>query len=53
MREEWASTEEDWRADELDADPLDRPIENRAYYIQYGPNAADICRWTNCSLLAI
>ena len=54
-REEWWDADEEWarqiRDGEVYADekrPTDKP-----YYVQYGPNAADICRWVNCQVLRV
>jgi hypothetical protein len=58
-RIEWACTDEDWRRyqDEGAADgyhlPNDARVTTEAAYVQYGPSADDICRWTNCSLIAM
>jgi hypothetical protein len=55
-RKEWASTDEEWAA-ELAADPDLDPVADRfpdhAWYVQYGPAAEDVCRWTNCEFIAI
>ena len=67
VREEWAETDEEWetwkertRQANIDAniDPefgLDEPrsIEPAAWYIQYGPFPAAVCRWVNCSFIAV
>jgi hypothetical protein len=54
-REEWWDIDEEWQkllaAGEYGADdkrPTDKP-----YYVQYGPDAKDICRWTNCQVLRV
>jgi hypothetical protein len=58
IRIEWACTDEDWLRyqEEAAADGYPMPDDARttteAAYVQYGPSAADICRWTNCSLIA-
>lgn len=31
----------------------DERMTDHAWYVQYGPKAGDICRWTNCSFVAI
>lgn len=54
-RREWWHTDEEWTALLADgeyAEDDERPTDD-AWYIQYGPAAADICRWTNCSFLVI
>lgn len=54
-RTEWDSTDEE-HAD-LIAEGAVYPDEERitdiAWYIQYGPRAEDVCRWTNCSFVAL
>lgn len=55
-REEWMTTEEEWAA-MLAEDPGLRGEEDRghdhAWYVQYGPAAEDVCRWTNCEFIAV
>lgn len=31
----------------------DEPYDEQAWYVQYGPAADDVCRWTNCAFIAI
>lgn len=54
-RKEWAFTDEEWQQIETD-DPGayagDRPIDD-VWYIQYGPQPEDVCRWSNASFIAI
>ncbi|OXM57056.1 hypothetical protein CFP71_09985 [Amycolatopsis thailandensis] len=54
-RQEWATTDEHWHAERL-RDPAmtarDRVSED-AWYIQYGPAAEDLCRWVNCTFMAL
>jgi hypothetical protein len=52
-REEWDSTDEQWaafceqeRAGGYDPEADGRETD-RAFYIQYGPAAGDVCRWVN------
>lgn len=56
-RKEWASTDEEWASLMADEPEDLRGNHNRptdtAWYIQYGPKATDICRWTNCSFIAM
>ena len=55
-RDEWACSDKDWeqwQADEPQAYDGERPIERRVYYIQYGSDAIDICRWANASFIAL
>ena len=54
-REEWATTDSQWQVDlrNGDADPDERGVERDAWYLQYGPAAEDVCRWTNCQVLAL
>lgn len=51
-RAHWAG---DPDADEMTAltTSLDNRARDRAYYLQYGPSAADICRWTNSEAMMI
>ena len=54
-RREWWSTNDQWnrKLAEGEVDPDDtRPIDE-AWYVQYGPNPADICRWTNAQVLVV
>lgn len=55
-RDEWYDSAADWRAFELE-DPDNATEDNRsrdhAWYIQYGPDPADVCRWTNCDFLMV
>ncbi len=37
--------DEPWEPDERSTD--------HAWYVQYGPAAADVCRWTNCGFTAV
>lgn len=56
VREEWASTAEEWAesiAEDGSLTDADRWVERRAWYVQYGPEPEDVCRWTNCTVLAI
>lgn len=50
-RTEWMHTDEAWTevADEWDNE---RPTDE-AWYVQYGPDPADVCRWTNCDFLLV
>lgn len=55
-REEWGTTDEDWDAQKAGDSALidaDRYAELRAWYVQYGPNPVDVCRWTNCTVLTL
>lgn len=68
-RDEWWQTDEEFEKDlrenieaeaqyggttEEDIEQMraDRAVDH-AWYVQYGPRPADICRWTNCSFIAI
>lgn len=49
-REEWRTTDEEWaayRAEDPTVPDEDRSVDH-AWYVQYGPSAGDVCRWTNC-----
>lgn len=55
-REEWASTDEEWAATLAEEPDLVREEErfhDHAWYVQYGPAAEDVCRWTNCEFMAV
>lgn len=45
-----AHREEQVPADESDPDD---PSTDHAWYIQYGPAAEDVCRWTDCRFVAV
>jgi hypothetical protein len=59
-REEWAATDADHERlwvegqhevyDDRAAYDADRFVEHEAWYVQYGPGPADVCRWTNCTV---
>jgi hypothetical protein len=54
-RKEWWTTDEEWerrKAEEGWADDEERPTDV-AWYIQYGPEPADVCRWTNCDFIVV
>lgn len=54
-RTEWSCTNEKWReylAEDPDLTDDDRATDSAAY-VQYGPKAEDICRWVNCSIIAL
>lgn len=53
-RKEWWTTDEEWEKIVAE-DPDyygDRSIDY-AYYIQYGPQPVDVCRWTNCTVIMV
>ncbi|QDH91691.1 hypothetical protein SEA_PHRAPPUCCINO_13 [Mycobacterium phage Phrappuccino] len=56
-RTEWADTDaerEKWledNPDELDND--DERWHDTYWYVQYGPDPKDVCRWTNCSFVTV
>lgn len=54
-RREWWQTDEEYQADiAADAQYADEErTTDHAWYIQYGPHAVDICRWTNCSFVVL
>lgn len=54
-RVEWATSERQWLEEKaryglFDAD---RVVEREVWYVQYGPDPYDVCRWVNCTVLAI
>lgn len=59
QRTEWSCTDEKWREYQAEAEAegytladADR-ITDEGTYVQYGPEPQDICRWANCSLIAL
>lgn len=54
-RAEWWHSDQEWAdllAEEAYGPDDDRP-QDEAWYVQYGPSAEDVCRWTNCSFIAL
>lgn len=68
-RDEWWQTDEEWAArlagereahDEMrtrwpdlgEFEP-DKRMTDDAWYVQYGPQPGDVCRWVNCEFMAI
>lgn len=54
-RYEWWHTDEVWEQRLADGEVYpeeDRPTD-RAWYVQFGPEPDDVCRWVNCSMVAI
>lgn len=54
-RIEWWTTDEQWEADNAEDEYLkteDR-MTDHAWYVQYGPDPADVCRWVNCDFLVV
>lgn len=53
-REEWAETHAE-RAAHLEQNPDDDTERWRdtGWYIQYGPDPTDVCRWTNCRFASV
>jgi hypothetical protein len=45
-------SDEEWLkvADQYEGQP---PPEEKVFYIQHGPDAGDVCRWTNATLLVV
>lgn len=39
--------------DEPLAAPIGATVVDHAWYVQYGPNPEDVCRWTNCEFIAL
>jgi hypothetical protein len=55
-REEWYDSEADWAAlieEYPEEDTDDNRSTDTAWYVQYGPDPRDVCRWVNCSFLVI
>lgn len=54
-RQEWWTTDEEWeqrKAEEGWEDDEERSTDV-AWYVQYGPDPVDVCRWTNCSFIMV
>lgn len=57
-RHEWATTDDEWAARLADPEELglledeDRSTDE-AWYVQYGPNPEDVCRWVDCEFFAL
>jgi len=53
-RKEWETTDEEWQAECLryGIDPADRGTDT-VFYIQYGPDPGDICRWHNSEAVVL
>lgn len=51
-RREWAVTDEEWEKDAAEYG-YDERSTDIVWYVQYGPAAVDVCRWTNCDFMAI
>jgi hypothetical protein len=54
-RYEWWETDEEWeqvKAEDSSVSDEDR-LTDEAWYVQYGPGPSDVCRWTNCSFVAL
>lgn len=54
-RREWWDTDEEF-AELLAAkeyDSADERPTDEAWYVQYGPEPGDICRWANCDFIAV
>jgi hypothetical protein len=52
QRTEWTHNDEQWAEEGRHWNGGPRPTE-RVFYIQYGPNPGDICRWENATCQAI
>jgi hypothetical protein len=55
-RLEWAETDEEYHQSVRDGSynpELEDRISVEVVYVQYGPNPEDICRWENCSFIAV
>jgi len=53
-RKEWACTDAEWEQWQAE-DPGGydrRPIDD-VWYVQYGPQPEDVCRWSNSSFIAV
>lgn len=56
QRNEWDSTDAEWEA-YCSENPEDAASDGRwtdeAWYVQYGPQPDDVCRWTNCRFIVV
>lgn len=54
-RDEWATTDDVWERDVAESPWLvdEGRAADTAWYVQYGPDPADVCRWTNCDFLMV
>lgn len=50
-RVEWAHTDEAW--EQLEEEHGGNRPTDHAWYVQFGPSPEDVCRWVNCSMIAI
>jgi hypothetical protein len=55
QRDEWASTDAEWATMQVleSMAEADRVVFHDVLYVQYGPNAEDVCRWTNANAWAV
>lgn len=51
-REEYVDTDDEWAKCADEYGDQERP-HDRIWYVQYGPEAADVCRWENCRFVAL
>jgi hypothetical protein len=51
-REEWWLTDEEWAHAQLE-DEYEHRRTDYAWYVQFGPDPTDICRWVNCEFWAV
>lgn len=54
-RQEWWHTDEEWQQllDQYHYAPDEERPTDWAYYVQYGPDPKDICRWVDCGVLRV
>lgn len=50
-RTEWMHTDEEWQ--QVRAEWDDERPSNEAWYVQYGPQHEDVCRWTNADFYLV
>lgn len=55
QRVEWWETDAEWEAIKAEDGTLEdaERMTDRAWYIQYGPEPGDVCRWVNCQFTVI
>jgi hypothetical protein len=53
-RREWWESDEQWVAIKAERGETDADRRtDHAWYVQYGPNPDAVCRWTNCTVVAV
>jgi len=54
VRDEWCVRDEDWEKEKTEYDLRDEDrAHDRGWYVQYGCDPGDVCRWTDCSFMVV